>query len=291
LRVKAHEARKLGQYQLKERIGSGGMGEVYLAEHMLLRRPCAVKLIRPERVDDPSNMMRFEREVQAMAKLTHHNTVEIYDYGHADDGTFYYAMEYLPGQNLDQLVRKEGPVSPARAVHFLRQICNALSEAHGLGLIHRDIKPSNLMVCERGGVADVLKLLDFGLVREVYRSSSSDCITEEGVIAGTPAFMSPEQCSGEKALDARSDIYAVGAVAYFLLTGEPPFGDLKGLPMLFAHIREPVRPPSLLRANVPPDLESIVLRCLEKDPLQRFPDAASLCRALSGCECSENGKG
>src|SRR5262249_55874885 len=154
LREQAFEARKLGQYQLKERLGSGGMGEVYLAEHVLLRRPCAIKLIRPDQAVDGTSLARFEREVRASATLTHWNTIEIYDYGHAEDGTFYYVMEYLPGLSLQELVDRHGPLPAGRAVYLLRQVCAALREAHAIGLIHRDIKPSNILACERGGVHD-----------------------------------------------------------------------------------------------------------------------------------------
>jgi serine/threonine-protein kinase len=184
LRRQVAAARKLGQYQLKERLGAGGMGEVYLAEHVLLRRPCAVKLIRPERAGDPVHLRRFEREVQVTATLTHPNTVQIYDYGHAEDGTFYYVMEHLPGPTLEELVREYGPLGPARAVHFLRQVCGALAEAHGHRLVHRDIKPSNVIVCERGGIHDTAKLLDFGLVLRPARSPDEK-LSHEGAVAGT----------------------------------------------------------------------------------------------------------
>jgi serine/threonine-protein kinase len=225
LRQEAFEARKLGQYQLKRRLGSGGMGEVYLAEHALLRRPCALKLIRPERAGDPQHLRRFEREVQATATLTHPSTVEIYDYGHAADGTFYYVMEYLPGLNLDELVKQHGPLPAARAIHLLRQVCGALAEAHAIGLVHRDIKPGNVLACQRGGRHDVAKLLDFGLVQThtlAGGGAEASRLTQTGAIAGTPAYMSPEQAAGKADLDARSDIYSLGAVAYFLLTGRPP---------------------------------------------------------------------
>ncbi len=200
LEEQAFEAQQLGQYRLGKRLGSGGMGEVYLAEHLLLRRPCAVKLIRPEQAGDPTNLQRFEREVQAMATLTHYNTVEIYDYGHADDGTFYYVMEYLPGQNLEHLVGNHGPLPPARAIHLLRQVCRALREAHGVGLLHRDIKPSNIIACERGGVYDVVKLLDFGLVQETRLGKNDDRLTQHGTIIGSPPYMSPEQAAGTRGI-------------------------------------------------------------------------------------------
>ncbi|HYT87510.1 MAG TPA: serine/threonine-protein kinase, partial [Gemmataceae bacterium] len=189
LQQEALEARKLGQYQLKERLGKGGMGEVYLGEHLLLRRACAIKLIRPDQAGDQTNLSRFEREVQAMATLTHWNTVEVYDYGHAADGTFYYVMEYLPGLSLQDLVARYGPLSPERGVHFLRQICGALSEAHAIGLIHRDVKPSNVIVCERGGVADVAKLLDFGLVHSAGLKDGEAKLTIQGTILGSPQYM------------------------------------------------------------------------------------------------------
>jgi tRNA A-37 threonylcarbamoyl transferase component Bud32 len=287
LQAQAFEAQQLGQYRLGKRLGSGGMGEVYLAEHLLLRRPCAVKLIRPEQAGDPTNLQRFEREVQAMATLTHWNTVEIYDYGHADDGTFYYVMEYLPGQNLEQLVTDFGPLPPARAIHLLRQVCGALHEAHNVGLLHRDIKPSNIIACERGGFFDVVKLLDFGLVQETGLDKSDGRLTQHGTVIGSPPFMSPEQAAGKSDIDARSDIYSLGAVAYFLLTGQAPFVRETAMMMLMAHAYEPVVPPTNLRPEVPEDLQAVVLRCLEKDPSRRFPDAHSLEQALASCAAAD----
>ncbi len=284
LRHKASEARKVGPYQLKRRLGAGGMGEVYLAEHALLRRPCAVKLIRPERAGDPHHVRRFEREVQATATLTHPNTVEIFDYGHAEDGTFYYVMEYLSGLSLAELVGRAGPLPPERVVHLLRQVCGALREAHALGLVHRDVKPGNVLVCERGGQYDVAKLLDFGLVRVCIPDGQT--LTQEGTIAGTPAYMSPEQAGGRGNPDARSDIYSLGAVAYFLLTGQPPFLRATAVQTLAAHLGEAVIAPNQLRADVPGDLQVAVMRCLEKDPSRRFPDADALDVALGGCACA-----
>jgi tRNA A-37 threonylcarbamoyl transferase component Bud32 len=282
LQQEAFVARRLGQYRLRERIGSGGMGEVYLAEHVLLKQPCAVKIIRPERTGDPAALRRFEREVQATARLKHWNTVTIFDFGIAADGTFYYAMEYLPGLNLEEMVRRFGPLPAARVRHFLRQACAALSEAHAIGLIHRDIKPANLIVCERGGVDDVVKVLDFGLVRVVNPAGQGHTLTAEGMIAGTPAYMSPEQASGAGDLDARSDIYSLGAVAYFLLAGQPPFGDRTQVQALAAHLYEAPRPLEELQPDVPANLAAVVARCLAKEPQRRFEDIASLDAALVG---------
>jgi serine/threonine-protein kinase len=283
LQEQAFEAQQLGQYTLKRKLGSGGMGDVYLAEHTLLRRPCAVKLIRPDQAGDVQNLRRFEREVRAMATLTHWNTVEVFDYGHADDGTFYYVMEYLPGVNLEALVAQYGPLPPERAVHFLRQVCQALREAHGVGLLHRDVKPSNIIACERGGVFDVAKLLDFGLVQGGGLSGAAEKVTLQGAIVGSPPYMSPEQALGKKEIDARSDIYGVGAVAYFLLTGHPPFPRETVMQMLLAHAYEPPLPVSKLRPDVPADLEAVVMRCLQKRPGDRYPDVVTLERALAAC--------
>jgi serine/threonine-protein kinase len=255
---------------------------VYLAEHVLLKRPCAVKLIRPEQAGDPATLRRFEREVRTMATLTHPNTVEVFDYGHADDGTFYYVMEYLPGQNLESLVSRHGPLPPGRAIHFLRQVCGALREAHAVGLLHRDIKPGNVIACERGQVFDVAKLLDFGLVQESRLAREADRLTVQGAIVGSPPYMSPEQAAG-KPLDVRSDIYSVGGVAYYLLTGQPPFVRETAMQILLAHAYEPVAPLRDLRPDLPADLEAVVLRCLAKDPARRYPDADSLEKALAAC--------
>src|SRR5262249_21840423 len=268
-------------YLLKERLGAGGMGEVYLAEHRLLKRPCAVKLIRPERARDPQLLQRFEREVQATARLSHFNTVEIYDYGRTEDGTFYYVMEYLPGLSLDELVTRHGPLPAARAVHFLRQLCGALREAHGAGLVHRDIKPSNIIACNPGGVHDVVELVDFGLVRPPDVEGKR--LTQEGLILGTPEFMSPEQARGQPTLDGRSDLYSLGAVAYFLLTGRSPFAGKSVLETLLARLHDPPAPLTDHCPDLPADLQAVVLRCLAKDPVQRFAGAEDLERALAQC--------
>jgi serine/threonine-protein kinase len=285
LRQEASVAHRLGQYQLKQRLGAGGMGEVYLAEHVLLRRPCAIKLIRAERADDPEMLIRFQREVQAMAGLTNGNTVEVYDYGHTADGTFYYVMEYLTGLTLQELVDRHGPLAPERVVHLLRQACLALREAHLRGLLHRDIKPGNIMACDRGEVYDVVKLLDFGLVRD-QTLVGDDQLTQMGTVAGSPPYISPEQASAKKDLDARSDLYSLGAVAYFLLAGKPPFVRDTPMRTLMAHVYDPVPPLNAVRPDVPGDVEAVVLRCLEKSPASRFSDAESLEQALSLCRCA-----
>ncbi len=287
LRSAAAAAHKLGQYRLKQRLGAGGMGEVYLAEHVLLRRPCAVKLIRPERASDPTSLRRFEREVQVTATLTHPNTIEIFDYGHAADGTFYYVMEYLPGPNLEELIGQQGPLPPGRVVYLLRQVCGSLAKAHAAGLIHRDIKPSNIIACHRGGRDDVAKLLDFGLARGTTLGKGGPKLTQEGIIAGTPAYMSPEQAGGAVPPDAGSDIYSLGALAYFLLTGQPPFVRSTAVQTLAAHLGEPVVPPHSLRPDLQADLEAVVLRCLEKDPARRFPTAEELEQAHARCQCAD----
>ncbi len=288
LQQKAHEAERIGQYRLKQVLGFGGMGTVYLAEHVLLRRPCAIKMIRPDQAGDPKTLIRFEREVQAAATLTHWNTIEIFDYGHTEDGTFYYVMEYLPGMNLEDLVEQHGAMPPERTVHFLRQVCQALREAHAIGLIHRDVKPSNIFACERGKIHDVAKLLDFGLVTTLGGDSEGDSVklTRDGAITGSPAFMSPEQARGRHPLDARTDIYNLGGVAYYLMTGQLPFDRQSTLEMLHAHGYEALVPSLAFQERVPTDLQSIILRCLEKDPDHRYQDAVSLEKELAACECA-----
>jgi len=270
-------ARALGPYVLKRRLGSGGMGEVYLAEHRLLKWPCAVKLIRPERAGDPQALARFDREVRATARLKHPNTVEIFDYGRHEDGTFYYVMEYLEGIGLDEVVGRHGPLPAARVIHILRQLCGALHEAHELGLVHRDIKPSNVLLCRHGGFHDVAKLVDFGLVQTAAVEEGPSKLTQAGSLMGTPDYMAPEQADGT-GLDARSDLYSLGATTFFLLSGRPPFQGKTVLDVLFAHRKEPV--PPLGVAGIPPELERIVRTCLAKDPAERYASVIELDRDL-----------
>jgi eukaryotic-like serine/threonine-protein kinase len=257
------------------------MGEVHLAEHVLLKQPVAIKLIRPERAGDPGALERFEREVRATARLKHWNTVQIYDYGYTEDGTFYYAMEYLPGLTLEEIVTRHGPLPPARAIAILRQLCAALSEAHGMNLVHRDIKPANVMICEIGGVFDVAKLLDFGLVRG--GGPQAETMPEEKFVAGTPGYMAPEQATG-RLIDGRTDIYSLGAASYFLLTGEHPFARKSVIQVMLAQMTEEIRRPRESRPDLPVDVELVVLRCLSRQPDDRFQDIDTLDTALSACE-------
>jgi serine/threonine-protein kinase len=276
-------ARELGPYRLVRKLGTGGMGEVFLGEHRLLKRPCAVKLIRPEKAGDDTFVRRFEREVQAATRLTHPAAVQVYDYGVTDDGTFYYAMEYLPGLTLDDVVARGGPLPPGRAVHVLRQLCGALEEAHRMGLVHRDVKPGNVMLCRLGRRADVAKLLDFGLVVEAGGVDTR--ITQTGSLLGTPAYMSPEQARGAEVGPA-SDLYSLGTLGYFLVTGRPPFVGKNALGTLQAHLHTPAVRPSQVEPAVAADLEAVLLRLLAKDPGDRYPDAAAAEAALGACACA-----
>jgi serine/threonine-protein kinase len=278
-------AEQIGQYALKRKLGEGGMGEVWLAEHGLLKRPCAVKFVRPDLAAHPATAARFAREVQAVIGLTHPNTVRVYDYGRAEDGSFYYVMEYLDGPTLEALVGDAGPLPPGRVVYLLRQVCGALAEAHAAGLIHRDLKPGNVIVAALGGQWDVAKLLDFGLVQDLS-ADAEDRLTRAGTVLGTPAYMSPEQASGESAVDTGGDLYSLGAVMFFALTGRPPFVGKTLGQLLAAHRSEP--PPRLtdLRPDVPADLAAVVVRCLAKDPADRFSSAADLDRVLKQCPCA-----
>lgn len=279
LRRTAFAAKQLGQYRLKRKLGAGGMGEVYLAEHQLMKRPCAVKIIRPDKNRDPRVLARFEREVRSTAKLSHWNSIDIYDYGNTADGTFYYVMEYLPGHNVGELVEEYGPLPPARMVYLIDQVCKGLGEAHGMGLVHRDIKPANIFCAYRGGEFDVAKLLDFGLAKPLTDATESH-LTQEGAITGSPLFMSPEQATGEREADVRSDIYSLGCVMYYLLTGKYPFNYQQSVKVIIAHASEQPAPLRDVNPDVPEALDDIVLRCLEKDPDDRFQTAGQLRQAL-----------
>jgi len=279
------EAKQLGAYTLKKKLGEGGMGEVWLAEHRLLKRPCAMKFIRAELAANPDTARRFEREVRAVTTLTHFNTVRIFDYGSSDDGSFYYVMEYLDGPTLDKLVKERGSLAPGRVVYLLRQLCGALAEAHSDGMVHRDLKPNNILIAALGGQRDVVKLLDFGLVQDHSATESDDRITRAGTVLGTPSYMCPEQAGGE-AVDARGDLYSLGAVAFFMLTGRPPFEGSSVGKLISAHLTQPAPDVRTLRIDVPADLAAVVAKCLAKDPRARFQSAAELDSALASCSCS-----
>jgi serine/threonine protein kinase len=285
LRAELHEAQRYGQYRLVRTIGRGGMGEVFLAEHQLLKRPCALKLVRREAGADPTLAARFEREVRAASRLSHPNSIEIFDYGVTDDGTFYYVMEYLEGLNLFELVDAHGPLPPGRAVYLLRQVCAGLARAHSLGLVHRDLKPANVFVAVRGGETDVAKVLDYGLVKETL-PDAGPALTADHRVSGTPLYMAPEQAAGSDVQDERIDIYALGACAYFVLTGRPPFVADSAMAVMIAHARDPVEPPSRHREGVPADLEALILKCLAKQPRDRYPDMKELALAFEACACA-----
>ncbi len=281
LRRKVEQAMQLGQYTVERMIGRGGMGAVYLARHSLLRRPTALKVLETDAAGAEA-IARFEREVQTTSQLTHPNTVAIYDYGRTPDACFYYAMEYLDGFDLETLVGAEGPQPPGRVAHILRQVCGALAEAHGLGLVHRDIKPANIMLCQRGFQPDFVKVLDFGLVR-MQTLGAPDLSTDQ-TLRGTPLYMAPECILAAGEIDARADIYSMGAVAYFMLVGEPPFDGTTAMEVMARHVREtPVRP-SLRGRPVPGALEALVLSCLEKEPIMRPRSMAALREAVAMIE-------
>ncbi|TNE88806.1 MAG: serine/threonine protein kinase [Deltaproteobacteria bacterium] len=266
-------AMRLGQYTIEDKLGAGGMGEVYRARHAMLRRPTAIKLLTQ---GDSAAIERFEREVQLTASLTHPNTVEVYDYGRTPEGVFYYAMEFIDGLDLADIVALGGPVPAGRVVHLLAQVCGSLAEAHAAGLVHRDIKPANIMVCERGGRFDVVKVVDFGLVTDVDE-------TDKQVI-GTPRYMSPEAIESPERIDGRSDLYAVGALGVFLLTGKHAVGgdDVKSICQ--AHLDGRVLVPSSV-VEVPAELESLLLRCLARQPADRPTSAREVAERLEALAC------
>ena len=286
LRERVEQIAELGQYTLDRPLGAGGMGTVYLARHALLRRPTAVKVLAPERASDDL-VRRFEQEVQQTALLSHPNTIEIYDYGRTPDRVFYYAMEYAEGLTLERLVELEGRLPPARAVHLLRQLCGSLAEAHARGLVHRDVKPPNVLVCERGGLPDFVKVLDFGLVKSI--AAPGTCApdspppeqTSPELLLGTLLYLPPERLRGETAADARADVYAVGATAFKLLTGRDAFSGATTAELCANILDQPVPRPSACGApGVPAALDALVMSCLAKSPEQRPAHAGALVAAL-----------
>ena len=281
LRRQVFEARSLGRYRLKRRLAAGGMGDVWVAYHPGLKRDVAVKILRPDQQErSASAHSRFEREVRATAELAHPNTVRVFDYGSTEDGVWYYVMELLEGETLAQHVFRLGPLAPARAVHVVGQAARALAEAHERGIVHRDVKPENLFLTSLGGEHDFVKVLDFGIAKI---QSPDGTMTGTGSVLGTPAYISPEVAVGREA-DARSDVYGLGAVLYFLLCGRPPFEAETAGALIFAHVHEPVaRPSHMLGRQLPTDVESVVMKALEKDPDSRYATAVELAQALSSC--------
>ncbi|HTR50958.1 MAG TPA: serine/threonine-protein kinase [Kofleriaceae bacterium] len=275
LNRQVREAQQLGQYTLVRRIGTGGMGEVWIARHLMLRRHTAVKMLMPDRVG--AHLERFEREVQHMSELTHPNTVVVFDYGRSDNGVFYYAMEYLgDGWTLDQLVRVHGVQPSGRVAWILEQVCGALAEAHGRGIVHQDIKPANIILCQRGGQPDVAKVLDYGLVKDFTAGTGAS----SQIVFGTPDYVAPERMTDPDRVGPAVDLYSLGAVGYFMLTGKPVFAGESSIDVCRQHVEATPVPPST-HVAVDPTLEAIVLRCLAKKPADRFGDASELAAALA----------
>ncbi len=268
---------RLGQYTLEEKIGEGAMGEVYRVSHSMLRRPTAIKLLRPAK-SSAQEITRFEEEVQLTSQLTHPNTIAIYDYGRSEHGIFYYSMEYLSGFNFETVVNLDGPQSAGRVIHLLSQACGSLQEAHLAGLIHRDIKPANLFICMRGGVADIVKVLDFGLVKDLTSVKSGESA------AGTPAYMAPEALLRPDSIDVRSDIYSLGAVGYFLLAGHILY-EAETLNDLFKRLELKAREdlPFPVETSTDRELEKIIRACLAQSPGDRPSSAKELSAALQAC--------
>ncbi len=274
------QLQQLGQYTLERKLGEGGMGAVYRGRHALMRRPTAIKLITGKINNDV--LARFEREVQLCCRLSHPNTIAIYDYGRTADGTFYYAMELLDGMDLEVMIEKYGPLPPARVIHFLVQACGSLAEAHDLQMIHRDIKPANLFITNRGGENDVLKVLDFGLVKSM--ESNAPQLSRADVISGTPPYMAPEVIEQKPGIDGRSDLYALACVGYFLLTGKCLFERNSAMEILMAHINEAPKAPSAVTSQkIPADLEAAIMHALSKDPGQRPASVRAFRQELLAC--------
>jgi len=272
-------ARRLGRYRIEAVLGRGGMGTVYRARHALLRRPTAIKVLRPEHVSRES-IARFEREVQVTSQLTHPNTIEIFDYGQTPENLFYYAMEYLDGATLRAVVDRSGRMPEARALPILRQLCGSIAEAHRIAMVHRDIKPSNVMLCDRGGLLDFVKVLDFGLVKPFDGRADVD-LTDSRAMTGTPLYMPPELIRSPDALGPRSDVYQIGAVGWFLLAGRHLFEGASAVEVLEQHLNAEARPPSeVAGVAVDATLEALLMRCVEKEPADRPADAGELLAAL-----------
>ncbi len=279
----AHIGQKLGPFELLYKIGDGGYGTVYRASHALLKRPTAVKVMRPQFATSAAAKQRFHKEVQITSSLTHPNTVAVFDFGQTPEGTLYYAMEHLDGVTLDDLVRISGPQPPTRVLRILYQICGSLREAHGRGLIHRDIKPANVMLCERGGLYDVVKVLDFGLVKDLQDDEPQS--TQSEAMVGTPFYLAPELIKDASAFSPASDLYALGGVAYYLLTGRNVFEGTSAAEIYDMHLHQEPMPPSRYSTQeIPADLEAVVMSCLAKQPRRRPPNAGAMSEMLVKCK-------
>ena len=277
LRRKLFEAKRLGNYIIKEKLGEGGMGKVYVAEHAMIQRPTAVKVLEAKGTESEIALARFEREVQLCAMLTHPNTITIYDYGRTRDNTFYYAMEFLEGMDLQRFVEKFGPQPAERVVFVLKQVCYSLAEAHARKIIHRDIKPSNIFLTRRGGLYDFVKVLDFGLAKQVQQEGQLGNITNKGAFFGTPRYVAPESVYGTEKVDHRVDIYNLGAVAYWLLAGLPLFASSSDVELIVDHVKTiPQRPSQISEIAIPAALEDFVMKCLEKSPDARYQSASEM---------------
>jgi serine/threonine-protein kinase len=278
-RQQLYQARALGRFRLLEKLGAGGMGEVWLARHHALKQDVAVKLLRPDPAEPSTSAPRFEREARATADLNHPNIVRVFDYGLTDDGLWFYAMEYLPGIDLGRLVRERGPLDARTATGLALQAARGLAEAHARGIVHRDVKPENLVVVTLSDGSELVKVVDFGLARR-SEGEATRSLTATGIALGTPLWISPEVVRGEPA-DARSDVYGLGAVLYFLLCGEAPFAGRSLDGTLLAHLHEaPPRPSKRAGRPVPHSLEQLILRCLDKRPERRFASARELAAEL-----------
>jgi serine/threonine-protein kinase len=284
LRIRALVAERMGGYRLVKQLGKGGGGSVYMAEHCRMCRPSAVKIIRASPARDPTLIFRFEREIEMASRLDHPNTIEIRDYGRADESTFFLAMEYLVGLDLQELVRRHGPVRPERAVHILLQVCDSLAEAHDKGIVHRDLKPANVFITRRGGICDFVKVLDFGLAKQV-NPAGDETITGAGAIVGTPHYMAPEAVGGAELFEPRSDVYSLGCTAYWMLAGRPPYEGSTAAEVMAAHVlREPVPIDAASELDVPPLLAESVMRCMSKAAADRFDDVPQLRDTLASIE-------
>jgi serine/threonine-protein kinase len=284
MRRELHAASRLGNYVIEGELGKGGMGKVYRAQHSMIRRPTAIKVMEAQAARSPEALARFEREVQLSATLSHPNTITIYDFGRSEDATFYYVMEYLDGVDLQRIVERFGPITQERTAYILRQVCGSLAEAHSRGIIHRDLKPSNIFLTERGGLHDFVKVLDFGLAKQLRSGPDDVQLTQVGSVFGTPLFMAPETAA-EDSVDHRSDQYSVGCVAYWMLAGQPPFDGTSPYDVIAKHLKADPAPPSdTSELPISKAFDDIVLKCLAKSSRDRFGDMDELAAALDSLE-------